>query len=116
MKRAWTTVAKDHNGTPEQRERLAGMFDRLEWIAIEPGGLSLPMMVGEGLKECIRELRIPKPSHIAYTNEMAPFGLMAVRGHYKNGMAQVYLCDEGCNIAVLCSDFWPNDAQVCHVA
>ncbi len=111
MERNWTQVGRDHNGTDEQKTILGGMFDRLEWQEIFPAGITLPMMPGEGLKEAIRELGLPKVSHVAISNEMAPYGLMAARAHYKNGTANVYLADEGSRLVVLCSDFYPKDEE-----
>jgi len=106
MKRNWTQTGRDHNGTDEQKALLGGMFDRLEWQELYPG-MELPMMPGEAIKATIVELRLPKVSHVALSNEMAPYGLIAARAHYKNGTANVYLVDEGSQLVVLCSDFYP---------
>jgi hypothetical protein len=85
------------------------MFDRLEWQELFPAGVTMAMMPGEAIKAAIAELRLPKVSHVATSNEMAPYGLIGIRAHYKNGTANVYLVDEGCQIVVLCSDFYPKD-------
>lgn len=108
MERTWTTRGCEYNGTNEQKTALAGMFDRLQWQEIGQG-ITVPMMPGEAIKEAIVQLRLPKVSHIALSNEMAPYGLVGIRAHYKNGRADVYLCDEGTNCVVLCSDFYPNE-------
>jgi len=107
MERSWTDKGVEHNGTPEQKEQLAGMFDRLEWLDTSQG-LTMAMMPGEGIKAAIEELRIPKVSHVADSHEMAPYGLYGIRGHFSNGRADVYLCDEGSSLVVLASDFYPN--------
>jgi len=106
MQRTWTSVGHDHNGTEDQRARLAGMFSRLSWQEFVVG-MEMPMMQGLGIQAAIKELRLPKVSHIADSNEMAPYGLYGIRCHYRNGMAQVYICDEGSQLVVLASDFEP---------
>ena len=105
--RTWTNVGIDYNSTPELKVKLAGMFDRLEWLDVSEG-ITMGMMPGEGIKAAIEELKIPKVSHVATSNEMAPYGLYGIRGHFSNGRADVYLCDEGSSLVVLASDFYPN--------
>ena len=106
MKRNWTSVGADYNDTPEQKKHLSDIFDGLSWGELKQG-LSLPMGPGMAIEEAIKELRIPKPSHYALSNELAPYGLIAIRGHFKNGRADVYLLDEGHQCVVLASDFHP---------
>jgi hypothetical protein len=108
MERNWTSVGAEHNGTDSQRVRLAAMFDRLEWKPIVAGE-QVAMMPALGIRAAIDELRIPKASHYAISNEMAPYGLYGIWGHYKNGCAEVYVCDEGTRLVVLASDFHPNN-------
>ena len=100
MERTWTEVGKEH--TKNKQEEVAAMIDRLEWQSIP---CTMPMGPGEGLKSVIKELRIPKVSHVAFSHEMAPYGLMGVKAHYKNGDANVYMVDEGSNIVIIASDF-----------
>jgi hypothetical protein len=107
MERNWTTVAEAHNGTPEQRNRLNGILARLEWLEIGEG-IEMAMMPGMAIDAAIDQLSIPKVTHVATSNEMAPFGLCGIRGHYKNGRADVYIVDEGDKVTVLASDFYPN--------
>jgi len=115
MQRKWTTIGKDHNGTPEARRLLAGMFDRLDWKALPQN--DVPMMPGEGIKIAIQELRIPNVNAVAWSNELGPYGLYGIRGRYKNGRADVFICDEGSVLVVLATDFYPNKEEEtpCHV-
>ena len=103
MKRTWTQVGEEHSES--KQEELANMFDRLEWQSIP---CTLPVMPGEGIKKVIRELNIPKADQVAYSHEMAPYGLMGIKAHYKNGDATIYICDEGCQCVILATDFYPN--------
>lgn len=101
--RTWTQVGREH--TEGKRKELSEMFNRLEWQAIP---CEMAAMPGEGIKAAIKELKIPKVSHVAASHELAPYGLMGIRAHYKNGDARIYLVDEGVGITVLASDFYPN--------
>ena len=103
MKRTFTEVGKEHSEGKEAE--LAGMFDRLDW---QPIPCDMAAMPGLGIKEVIKQLHIPKVSHVASSHELAPYGLMGIRAHYKNGSAQIYMADEGTGIVILASDFWPN--------
>jgi len=103
MRRTWTTIAAEHNSTTAQRSRLAGCFDALVWRALP---VEVGMMPGENIKAAISELNLPKVSHIAVSHELAPYGLYGIRCRYSDGLAQVYLIDEGSQCSVLASDFW----------
>ena len=106
LQRDWMQVGIDHNGTDEQKTRLAGMFDRLEWQEIGDG-LTMAMGPGLAIKSAITELRMPKVTDVANSHELAPFGLIGIRAHYKNGRADAYICDEGSRLVVLAVDFYP---------
>ncbi len=106
MKRTFTQVGKEHSEGKE--EELDAMFERLEWPSIP---CTLPMCLGLGLKEVIKELRIPKVDQVAYSHELAPYGLMGLKAHYRNGDATVYMIDEGDIITILASDFFPKEEE-----
>ena len=101
MKRTFTQVGKEH--TEDKEAEIGGMIDRLNWQAIP---CEMGMMPGEAIKNVIKELRIPKVSHVAASHEMAPYGLLGIKAHYKNGDANIYLVDEGCATVVIASDFF----------
>lgn len=112
MERTWTAIGLGHNETEEQKTKLSAMFERVEWLPVPKAGeepLSLPAMPGLAIKSAIQELRIHKVSHVAHSHEMAPYSLLAIRAHYKNGMAEVYLVDDGVGITPLASDFYPSE-------
>jgi len=101
MERTWTKVGKHH--THGREEDIGGMIDRLNWKEIP---CEMGMMPGEAIKAAIKELRIPKVSHVANSHEMAPYGLLGIKAHYKNGDANIYLVDEGCSTVVIATDFF----------
>jgi len=106
MKRTWTKAAKEYNDTEKQRCHLAKAFNSLTWQSIK-GGLDMPALPGLGIKAAIKELRLPKVSHVADSAALAPYGLYGIRANYKDGRADVYLMDLGTRMVVLASDFWP---------
>lgn len=122
MQRNWTQVGHEHNGTQEQRDRLSDAFDALDW---QPIPCTMSGMGGLGIQACINELRLRNVSHVAESHELAPYGLYGIRCGFANGSARVYVCDEGSQMVVLASDFYPRsdepatearacgDAQVC---
>jgi len=101
LERTWTNIGKEHS---EQRhDELGAMFDRMDWQELP---CSIGMMPGLAIKEAIKQLRIPKVSHVAHSHELAPYGLEGIIGHYKNGEVRVYLIDTGTEITPLASDFY----------
>ena len=112
MERNWTNIGSEYNSTPEQRKKLSAIFEVLEWETVTPDGLTWPMMPALALEEAIKELRLPKVSAVAQSNAMAPYGLIAARCKYTNGMAEVYIVDEGSTLKVLASDFYPDESAL----
>ena len=101
MKRTYTQTGKRY--TEGKKTELNGMFKRLKWQAIP---CEMAAMPGMGIKEVIKQLHIPKVSHVSASHELAPYGLMGIKAHYKNGDAIIYIIDTGCECIVLASDFY----------
>ena len=114
MNRTWTEVGAPLVGTRLEdgieltQDTVAEIIDHLDWQEAHPG-MDLPAVPGLGIAQCIRELRIPKVSHIAVSNELAPYGLYGIRGHYTNGHADVFVVDRGSDLIPVCSDFYPKE-------
>ena len=116
MKRTWTSASCKHTATPDKKVLLARMFDSLEWHEVSDGGVmgmkkANGVTVSAAMNVAIHELKIPRVSHVTTSNEMAPYGLLAIRGHFTNGWADIYLCDEGHQLVVLATDFHPKDYE-----
>jgi hypothetical protein len=110
MKRTWTTVGKDF-----ERIIVDVAIRHLDWQEIPKGGhLEAPAMPGLGIKAAIRELHIPKVSHVAWSSHLAPYGFYGIRGHYTNGDAEVYIVDLGTHLVPVCSDFHAHDVFYTH--
>lgn len=103
MQRTWTKIGKEY--TEGKHDELGGMFERLEWQKLP---CTMAMMPGDAIKAAIKQLSIPKVTHVACSNELAPYGLEGIIGHYRDGEARVYLIDIGTEVIALASDFEPN--------
>lgn len=107
MKRNWTNVAKEHNGTDQQKAKIGKAIKEVEWFQVPKKGeppLSLGMMIAEGLTQAIKEYNIPKVTHVGCSNALAPLGLLAIRGNYKDGPVDIYMLDCGSEIVPVCSE------------
>ena len=100
MERNWTTVGQKH--TQGKRKQLEAMFSRMEWREIP---CEMGMMPGMAIKEAIKQLHIPKVSHVAHSHELAPYGLLGIKARYRNGNAVIYLVDDGLGVTPIVSDF-----------
>jgi len=105
MKTDWMQNANEHNGTDRQKAMIQKAAAKMDWLEMPKGGetLSLPMMPGEGIKAAIKEYRIPKVSHVAISNQLAPYGFYGIRGHYIGAVVDIFLIDTGTSIAALCA-------------
>lgn len=95
----FTNIARQYSENCQ--EIITRHCDNIEWQEAVPG-LSLPAMPGAGINEAIKQLRLPKTSHVAYSNEMAPYGLYGIRCRYSNGPAEIFVLDIGTEVLVLC--------------
>ena len=64
-------------------------------------------MPGMVINKMIQELRIPKVSAIAISNDLAPYGFYGIEGHFKNGRVRIYFIDSGTVMTPVASDHWP---------
>lgn len=110
--RTWTKVGERLIGTALDegvifdRAAIVRAIRSLEWQEIPKGGtLSAPAMQGLNISAAIKDLKIPKVSHVAWTNELAPYGFYGIRGHYANGDAEIYIMDSGTVLTPVCTDF-----------
>ena len=113
-RRDYTNVGKaaGYTGTEEADAKINAAIERLKWLDVE-NNREVAAMPGMAIKEAIKQLKIPKVSHYAISHELAPYGLVGIRGHYVNGDVQVYLVDSGGCVTPVCMDFTPNESQVC---
>ena len=56
----------------------------------------------------ISQFRIPNVSHVADSPAMSPYGLVGVRGHYKNmPTVDIWAIDDGCGLTPVCIVEYP---------
>lgn len=115
MERTWTDIGKQDLASiaPDdsdeiQRALVERSIENLTWESVEG---AKPMLPGLGIKECIKQLRLPKVSQVAISHDLAPYGFYGIEARYKNGRARVYVLDRGTDLIPLASDFWPNEEQ-----
>lgn len=111
--RTWTTVGTKAIGLRLEDGVLteAGISAAIEALSWVDARIELPMIPALGIRAAISELQIPKVSLVAVSDELAPYGLYGIEGHYTNGRARVYVIDLGSEITPVASDFWPEEAQ-----
>src|SRR3982750_4193784 len=120
MERTWTEVGEKalsadalearmdgERWKPITRERIEKAIEKMRWESTEG---DKPMMPALGIKECIKQLGIPKVSQIAISNDLAndvgnSYGLYGIEGHYKNGRVRVYVVDRGSDLIPVATDF-----------
>jgi len=104
LNRTWTEVGEQY--TRDKQEAIAAMIERMEWRTLP---CEMGMGPGMAIKEAIKTFKIPKVSRVATSNEMAPYGLLAVEGNYKNGRGQIFMVDDGLSVTPLCTDFYSKE-------
>jgi len=109
MSRTWTKVGSEYTGKSGYKARVEVAISALAWKDIGAGH-SEGMMPALGIKEAIKQLRLPRVSHHAISRDLAPYGLYGIRAHYKDGAAEVFVLDAGSELVVLASDFEPKAA------
>lgn len=107
----WTTVGQSFTEgrqadlvalleTIDEGSRAHAGFD--QWLEYVPG-LSLPFCQGYAITEAIKQLRLPKVSHVAHTNRFDPYGVVIVRAHYRGPLqVDVVILDRGTDLTPLC--------------
>lgn len=113
----WTKIGADYQGTPDGKQRILeaiadidsqdtgpGEWSRWHEIPQPPASLNLAMMPGLGIKEVIKQLRLPNVSHVGISACLSPIGFYGVRAHYKSGQTvDVFVVDSGDSITLVCA-------------
>lgn len=124
MKRDWLNVGAAFTEEGDDRQEVEQQFAELEWQSLPRGGtLSVGMAPGLGIKECIKQLRLPKVTAIATNGWIerpdpsspdpeepmtATYAIYGIEANYKNGRARIYVLDSGTEMLPLAADFWEN--------
>ena len=101
----WSAEYRLETGRYPNRALLGRIFDRLDWIPVNNSTL-LSFASSMAIVGFIREFGIPRVSHVAESADLAPFGLIAVRGHYNDNGTTVnaYAVETGTTAIPLAMD------------
>lgn len=108
----WMHVGADFTDTPAKRATLIGVFATLD-AGGEHGWQALPctlaMTSGLAIEEIIRQLHVPRVTHVGVSSVFAPYGLVALRAHYSKGRQRVDLLavDRGTHLSPLVTRVHP---------
>ena len=106
--RTYTRVGKDYSA-----EEIDNAIGRTLWEDFRK--INLPFMQGECIKSVIASCKIPlsKISRMCLQNYIKhngeDHGFYGLDITYKNGQAQLYVADNGCDACVVASDFQPTE-------
>lgn len=104
MRRDYMSVGAKYIQEGPARRKFEAAVDRLEWKEFKLGTKEA-FMSAMGIREAIKYYRICGASHYAISDDMSPYGFFAILGHFTNGMAQVYILDQGDILIPLAVDF-----------
>ena len=102
MKRDYTSTGADAGYNQEQIDK--GILTIDEWQDLEKDK-TMAFSQGFAVNEAIKTFKIPKVSHVAQFGMICGHGLIGIRAQYKNGVAQIYLADNGCECIPVAMDF-----------
>lgn len=103
MKRNYTNVGLSEYSQLEINRAISGV----KWEPFRRD--DLPFSQGECIKTVVQECNIPVYKIIRMSLHgaiRARHGFYALEVQYGNGLAHIYIADNGCSACVVCSDFY----------
>lgn len=102
----WTEIGKEvkFEGPDEEAiletedERRARIIKAIEFMEWHRPGDSVGMSQGMAINTAVKEFKIPRPSRFGISSGLAPYGLYAIVGTWKDGLRAVYFVDDGCSL------------------
>ena len=94
----WMNTGKEY--WDGNQDKIKKFISEVSWKEIP---CTMAFCQGEAIKETIKQLKIPKVSHVCDSHEMAPFGLIGIRGHFKNADVDFFAVDDGVSVTSLCA-------------
>ena len=102
MRRDYTKIGEKEGFTRDAINR--GIDTITEWIELR-GKTSLPMMQGMAIQAAIKQLHLPKVSHVAVFGGFGDgYGLYGIKAHYKNADVTLYIADSGTEVIPVAAD------------
>jgi len=102
MRRDYTSIGTVAGYDREQIDK--GILTIDDWQDLKKDK-TMAFSQGCAVNEAIRTFKIPHVSHVAQFGIICGHGLIGIRAQYKNGMAQIYLADNGCECIPVAIDF-----------
>jgi hypothetical protein len=102
MKRDYTSIGESSGYNQEQIDK--GILTIDEWQDLAENN-KMAFSQGYAVNEAIKTFKIPHVSHVAQFGMICGHGLIGIRAAYKNGIAQIYLADNGCECIPVAIDF-----------
>lgn len=99
----WFPIGREFSGSQEKRDRMLEAIGRVQWQLLQSDMLKIGMMQGYALEEAVKHFKIPKVSHVACSHDLAPFGLICIRGHYTNASVDLFFVDKGESLVPVCA-------------
>lgn len=99
----WFPVGKEFSGSQNQKDRILEIIGRVQWQPVQLDTVKMGIMQGYAIEEAVKHFKIPKVSHVADSHELAPFGLICIRGHYVNDSVDLFFVDKGDILVPVCA-------------
>ena len=98
MKRIdWINAGREH--WEGNQDKITAAIERMTWEALP---CDMGFSQGYAIREMIQQFKIPKVSHVSDSHELAPYGLLGIRAHYRNADVDIFAVDDGCSVAPVC--------------
>lgn len=76
----------------------------IEW---KEAPITMGFSQGYAIREAIKEFKVPDVSHVGESIALAKYGFYGIRGHYSNGIVQLYFLDIGTAIVPVATELIP---------
>lgn len=103
----WTQIGREHTATDDQRARVQREIDRMDWQTLPA---RLPMSQGMAIQRATQEYGPAGIGRVSINAGIGPMALLGIEKCYVNGLARIYLLDDGTDVTPLRSDFWPKQS------
>ena len=119
VRRAWLGSGAEYTRPePEARTAIEREIELLRWTSVDDD-LRLPASTALALRECVRQLRLPRVSQVAHNGRLAwtdgqetvGYGVYGIEATRHAGRVRVYVLDRGTELVPLARDLWPTAAS-----
>lgn len=105
MRRDYTAIGEREGYTKEAID--SGILTAQDWQDISVDK-SVAFSQGYAITEAIKQFRIPKVTHVSQFGMIDGHSLLGIRAKYKNGLAEIYIADNGLDAIPVAIDFEQN--------